>query len=695
MQGNDFPLVSRVVPPLLCLSLISNLAILISPLFMMQLLDRVIPSGNMATLLLIGGLALAALGLQALVEAARDLSLARLSRWCEQLGTALVLRQDGKSDGPDQQRLVEQTAGFSKFLGSPSAVAALSLPWLPIFLLALWLLHPAFLILLAVMATVFMVSTSLAQTLSQPSETQAAACARMETKTLSRAEQLRASLGMAIVAQNLRHRFAEIQKLRHAHLDRVELTRTSGSALTGLVRNSGQIAALALGAWLVTMELMSAGGMIAGSIITSKAYMSIEQSLTHFPRIRSALADYFALTKIEADQNAAQTQPQTPSGALRAEGLIVPRGGGARPRLDRVSLALKPGECLAIVGNSGSGKSTLLRALAGIEPSPIGSVFLDDSEIRGLSAEALHQMVGYLPQLGRVTQGTIAENISYFDVHRESDRIIDAAKTAGVHGLISALPNSFETDLEAQPHLLSAGQAQRVALARAIYTAPRYLFLDEPNALLDADGERALGQTLHRLKQQGTTIVMVVHRSGILQLADKILHLDNGRMSDFGNRRDVMHRLGIGGRQIDIPLLATSAPDARDWVASHFTRATDQEFSQKAQILCSELLQIGCDHTPPDTLLYAKFTFRFMNDTRCQIVMTQPVATDLDEKVKILTAAQDRGKTGLSADMARITRVMDISDTIEVACDDAATRFQVVLSVEGCDQTPAIERKVS
>lgn len=678
---NAYPTIAHAVAPLLVLSLVGNLAVLVSPLFMMQVLDRVIPSGNTATLLLLGALALSALLLQALVEGARDLALGRLARWTEGEGTAQALHPAQ----PEPQTLIARIAAFSAFLGGPAAVAALNLPWIPVFLLVLWLLHPAFLVLVLALSLAIWTTRAVTGALGRTASRAAAAHARQAEGALALAQEIEQRGGITMIARNIRQRFAAAQRARHRYLDQGAGADTAKTALSAFVRSAGQITALAVGAWLVTLGLLSPGGMIAGSIITAKGFMAIESALTQLPKIRAALADFRALANAEPPRDTTATEVGALSGALRAEGVIVPRGGGAPPRLDRVSFALKPGECLCIVGSSGSGKSTLLRALCGAAPAPIGSVFLDQNEIRGLTHETLHRVAGLLPQRAVVEVGTIAENISSFAPEPSSKRIVAAAKMAGVHGLICALPDNFETDLGAQPYILSAGQAQRVALARAIYTNPKYLFLDEPNALLDAEGERALGQTLYRLKQAGVTIVMVVHRSGILGLADKVLQLEHGRIADFGPRDEVLGRLGIGGRRVELPLLETSLPDLRDWIASQFTRASDTAFAQKAKIVGSELFLVGCANRPEDALGFAKFEFRFIDETQCELTMIEPEEPRIAEKVARVQARIDGKEDGLvnvPRDEAGLATVSRLSERFEVSSQDEVTRFAVALAAD-------------
>ena len=668
----------RVVAPLLVFSLVTNLAVLVSPLFMMQVLDRVIPSGNTATLLLLGLLALAALALQAGVEGLRDLCLGRLSRWSERVGAAAALAPRQQ----DPQGVLQDVGRFSQFLSGQAAVAALSLPWMPVFVLALWLVHPSFVLLLGAMVALALASRLVARFLVIPREQAAAAISASEQQTLTDAAQFGERAGVAMIAQNLRARFSGLQIQRHQHLDARETAQSMNTGVSGFVRSAGQVLALGLGAYLVTVDLLSAGGMIAASIILAKGYGTIEGILNQFPQIKAAYGSFQTLLRLPSAIAPEVTSVSEFKGDLSADTLIVPRGGGAPPRLDRVSMSLKAGECLAIVGPSGSGKSTLLRALAGTQPAPIGAVFLDQSEIKALTEETLYRTTGFVPQQAALLPGTIAENIACFSAAKDDDRVLKAAKQAGVHGLISALPASYDTDLRIDGHLLSAGQAHRIALARAIYMEPKYLFLDEPNALLDADGERALAQTLARLKDAGTTIVMVLHRSGIMGLADKVMRLEHGRCVDFGPRAEVLGRLGANSRQIELPLREASLQDLSDWVSAQFTRATDAEFSQKAQLIATELFNLAMAHGPKDELRFARLGFTFVDDTNCELQMIEPSGSDTPDALVQVRARLDTSDVflgDLNKEEAALATVSKLSRSFDVSATEEETVFRVAM----------------
>lgn len=673
--------VPRAAAPLLVFSLISNLAILVNPLFMMQVLDRVVPSGNVATLLMLTGLALGFLVLQGLVEWGRDLALTRLARWGQQTGSAEVVR--ALTSGEATQDDVVRVSRFAEFLGGIGAVTALGLPWLPVFGLVLWIIHPAFLLLVCCLVAGLMGARWMATRLSAAAQSQAAGWAKAEQISLAHATGFASRLGVAAIEHNLMQRFLRAQRQRHDCVSRAEGAILANSSVSTVLRAVGQVLALALGAFLVTQEALSAGGMIAASLIVSRAFMALETTTALWPQLRMALADYRYLAALQLAPPGPDMRLPEWQGALRADGIIFPRGGGEPPMLDRVNLSLDPGETLAIVGGSGAGKTTLLQALAGVQPAPIGSVFFDESEVRGLKAVTLYQQTGFLPQRAELVPGTIAENIACFEAEIVGEKVVETAKLAGVHGLISALPDAYETDLSHAPFLLSAGQVQRVALARALYNKPRYLFLDEPNALLDGEGERALSRILMRLKAEGTTIVMVLHRSGLLGLCDKILQLEQGRVADFGARAEVLARISGGGRQLAIPLQETSLQDLRDWIASQFNRFTDEAFSQKAQLVAMELFRLLIANGASNGPRGAQVAFKFLNDNEVELSINEENGSELERKYSSLRTrlAGDKPVPGdLSQEERALAAVAQMSDRIEVRCGDDSTFCLVALS---------------
>jgi len=682
------PGVRQLALPLVLLGFISNLAVLVSPIFMMQVLDRVIPSGNLFTLGLLLGVALVAIGLQSVVDHTRDRSLQRIAGLLDGAYQPRVLQADPAAQKDGIQALGTVTNG----LRSGAAATALNMPWLPLFGLVLFLVHPLFLVLSVVIVGGMAVLRAVAMRLRAPAQNRLAQLQKSENASLSTIEEVLGASGMHVMRQNLVARQTGLQGQRLATETKVEAGTQAQGSMAGYLRAATQLLALSLGAGLVAGDMLSPGGMIAASIIVAKLVTSMDAAASALPQLhqmRRAVANLEAMPDAPKE---GETDITDLTGALGCQSLTVPRGGGAPPRLERVSFTLEPGDCLAILGASGSGKSTLLKALGAIELAPIGAVFLDQSEIKSLHQNTIARHVGYLPQRARIFPGTLAQNICSFDPAPNDDRIVEAARIAGVHGLISSLAGGYDLDQSHAKRLLSAGQQQRVALARAIYHRPRYLFLDEPNALLDAEGERQLCDALARLKESGTTIVMVIHRSGVVGLANKVLFLDNGRMSDYGPRAEVLARNAGGKRRINLPLNQNSLQDLSDWVASQFTRTGDEALRQKTILVATEVFNLVCsevdqkfrDERPADAApARARIEFKFIDDNRCELALTGDLPGVRDAKlakIESLIRNPQVSMVDLPADEVALAMIAQIADAFEVSNQDGHGHYTAALS---------------
>ncbi|MCA8884483.1 MAG: ATP-binding cassette domain-containing protein [Rhodobacteraceae bacterium] len=653
-----------LAPPLILFSFVTNLTVLVSPLFMMQVLDRVVPTGNLNTLALLFFMALCALTMNAAVEYFRDQALAESARWMEQ-GAAAHLLQRPVAQTLDHLRHV---AVLRDFLSGRGALVVLDLPWVGIFAVALYLINPAFLLLAFVATLSFGLIALVRAYLAGAAQAQAAAHGKAGMDSLKQVDRAGVARGLMSLGRNLADRYLRSLSAQSAAATRAGRIETALDCSSRFLRSGLQLGALAIGAMLVARGQLSAGGMIGASLLMGKCLSTADGTIAAWPTLRKARAAYLALA---ADAGAA-AEPRTEiadlTGALRAVNLVYPRGAGAPPRIDRCTFALEAGTCLAILGESGSGKTTLLHALCGIDPAPIGNSFMDQTDVRTLDTATRDRQIGYLPQQADLAFGTIAEIISRFDPNPDDAEILAAARRVGVHGMISALPLAYETDMAKFPHLLSAGQKQRIALARAIYGNPRYLFMDEPNALLDNQGERQLGDAILRLKHQGTTIVMVVHRTGIVSLADKVAVMQDGRIIEFGDRREIMGRMANSHRRIRVPIHPASVQDLMDWVARQFVRDGDEAFRQRASVITRELYNFACDNGPKDPERRLSFEFTFIDDATCSITLAEPFRLKLERKIsKIREIATQPNPIleGLPVDEASLATVIRLSDHFE------------------------------
>jgi PrtD family type I secretion system ABC transporter len=306
-----------------------------------------------------------------------------------------------------------------------------------------------------------------------------------------------------------------------------------------------QILILGVGAWLVLQSDLTAGGMIAASILLGRALAPIEQSIGVW-KLLVAARD--ARDRLSALFARLPPEPQgmrlpTPCGRLSCEGVVYTPPGRAEPVLRGVSFAVEPGTGLGILGPSAAGKSTLCKILVGIWQPTRGSARLDGADLFAWSADLIGRHIGYLPQDVELFAGSVGDNIARLGFAPDPDAVVAAAQAAGMHDMILALPQGYDTEIGDAGGHLSGGQRQRIGLARALYGRPRVIVLDEPNACLDGDGETALLQALYTAKGWGATVVLVAHQPRILAPVDHLLLLRNGAVEAFGPRDEVLERL--------------------------------------------------------------------------------------------------------------------------------------------------------
>ncbi|MEM7440271.1 MAG: ATP-binding cassette domain-containing protein [Pseudomonadota bacterium] len=660
--------------PLVLFSLVTNLSVLVSPLFMMHVLDRVVPSGNLHTLIMLLSLALLCLATTALVEYFRDQALGRVSGWVEQKMVASVFDAGGQSGHAEPLRDVGRMRDFI----ASQATTLFDIPWIPLFLAALFLLHPAFFGLVILLVSVFAVCGWLSNYLAETAENSESDLRRGGMSSLAKLENFGSAGLLMGVRENLQSQYLGALNRSDEFSARAQKVRNVFGSINRFLRGSMQVGSLALGAFLVTQDQLSAGGMIGASILLGKVAGIMESVVRLFGQRKPLMAAIKRLEEATGAVGSARTEVADLSGAIRLVDAIVPRGGGQPPRLDRSSVQVAPGECVAIMGESGSGKTTLLEALAGINPPPIGNCFLDQTDIRTLDTQTRNSVIGFVPQTGHIQPGTIAQNIACFAPQPDDARVLAAARIAGVHGMISALPDAYETDLGATPFLLSAGQRQRIAFARALYSQPKYLFMDEPNALLDHNGERLMADAIYRLKTAGTTIVMTAHRMGIVNLSDRIIVMGGGRIADVGPRAEILGRVANSHRRLRLPISGGAGQDLLDWVHRQFVRDGDEEFKARATTVATELYMFAKENGPNATDRLLSFEFNFVDDTTCSITLSEAADMELQAKIHKVKGVVEMSLpdvSGLQNDEKSLATVMQLSDVFEHRSEEEFSAF--------------------
>ncbi len=532
------------------LSLPINLLMLTGPVFMLQIYDRVLASGSVPTLVVLGGLVAGLYVFYGLLEGIRARVLtrlgqrldARLSGTTYDVSTSLPLVLGRGADRLDPMRDLE---AVRQFLAGPGPSALFDVPWMPVYLGIIFLFHPVLGIVATTGAVVICVLIGLNEALARKpmAAVSAGAISRSAMIEAGRrnAEVVRA-MGMA---EALRERWnrsnAAWLTAQRLAADRTGLFATAIKTFRFML----QSAVLGTGAWLAIGQEITPGIMIAASIITSRALAPVEQAVTQWRGFLGARQGYARLKQV-IDQRPEESERMDlplPEHDLVLDRVVCGAPGMTEPVLRGISLRLRAGDGLGIIGHTGSGKSTLVRTLASAWSALGGTVRLDGAELSQWSPDRFGEFIGYLPQDVHLFDGTVHENITRFAEDATADDVIAAARLADVHDLIVSLPGGYDTQIGAGGMLLSGGQRQRIALARALYGRPFLVILDEPNSNLDSDGDHALNTAIRALRESGSIVIVVAHRPGALGAVDKVLALQDGRTGAFGPRDEVLKQV--------------------------------------------------------------------------------------------------------------------------------------------------------
>ena len=531
-----------------CFSAISNLLMLVPSLYMLQVYDRVLASRNEITLLMLTVMMLGAYLVMSALELIRSFVLVRVgARFDMKLNKRVytaAFQQNLKVVGGSAGQALSDLTNIRQFLTGNALFAFFDAPWFPIYLAVIFFFEPMLGLFALGGTSVLVILAFVNERVSHKPLAEAnamsIAASTLATNNLRNAEVIE-SMGML---PNLLSRWFKLHgKFLHLQAEASEKAGMVG-AVTKFVQVALQSLVLGFGAMLVLENKITPGMMIAASILVGRALAPVQQVIgvwKNFAGTRSAYERLTTLLEANPEREVRMELP-TPRGALALENVMSGPPGTKTAILKSLSFAIAPGDVLGVIGPSGSGKSTLARVMVGVWPAVMGTVRLDGSDIYQWNMGELGPHIGYLPQDIELFGGTVSENISRFG-EVDSEKVILAAKRAGVHEMIQHLPEGYDTMLGDGGAGLSGGQKQRLGLARAMYGDPSLLVLDEPNSNLDDVGEFALLQAINDLRQRGKTIVLITHRTSIIGATSKLLMLRDGALAMFGPTKDVLAAL--------------------------------------------------------------------------------------------------------------------------------------------------------
>ncbi|MXQ09134.1 type I secretion system permease/ATPase [Alphaproteobacteria bacterium GH1-50] len=528
-------------------SIFVNLLMLTGPLFMLQVYDRVLGSRSEETLVALTILVVALYGLMWLLDFARSRLVARYgarfqSDLDERVFKAVIEARGRRTPSRGALTASRDLEAIQGFFASPGLIAMLDTPFTPIFVAAIFVFHPALGWLAlgggVALITLTLVNQALTNRKTREAQQVTEDAHRFAESAAQSAELLRAQ-GMvdAVSDRWLARRDEALGKTMNA----VDWTG-SFTTFTKAFRLTLQSLILALGAWLVLGGELTAGAMIAASILLGRALAPIEQVLGRWPQIQRARQGWASLSDFLAavPQPEEKTRLPRPEGRLDVKGVTVTSGPGTPAILYNISFTLAPGEALGVIGRSGSGKTTIARLLLGLIDPPVGEVRLGGALLSQYDPADLGQHVGYLPQEAQMVTGTLAENIARMSTSPDSAAVVAAAQKARAHDLILSLPDGYDTMVREGMLALSGGQRQRIALARALYGDPVLLVLDEPNSALDLEGTEALNAAVRDMKSDGRSVVIMTHRPMAISECDRLMVIDGGRVKALGPRDEVL-----------------------------------------------------------------------------------------------------------------------------------------------------------
>jgi PrtD family type I secretion system ABC transporter len=537
-------------------SVFVNLLMLTGPIYMLQVYDRVLGSRSVETLVALTALVGFLYGMMAILDFARGRIMGRVgARFQARLDRRVfdaVLRKSATHPDQGTATGLADLESVRRLMTSPVLTAMFDMPWTPIFLAGIWIFHP-WLGILALSGGALLVAIAVINQITTRQPARDANSTAVQADAI--AIQIRTEAEM-VHAMGMRNAaFDRWQIARGAALDSQMGASDLGTTFTSVtkaVRLFLQSAMLGLGAYLVLQNQMTAGAMIAGSILMGRALAPIEQVVGQWSMVQRARLGWTSLAKLLQDvpPEVPRTALPRPKARLEMIKATVFPPGETTPALKSITFSVEPGQAVGVIGASGSGKSTLARAITGVWPPRAGVVRLDGATLDQFDASVLGEHIGYLPQRVQLFDGTVAENIARLSGTPDPERVVAAAKQADAHEMILKLPHGYDTHVTAGGGRLSGGQMQRVGLARAMYGDPVILVLDEPNSNLDNEGSDAVNSAIRNFKSDGRSVLIMAHRPAAIKECDMLLMLEQGEVRAFGPKDEVLRKVVHNSTQI-------------------------------------------------------------------------------------------------------------------------------------------------
>lgn len=537
-----------------------NLLMLVTPLYSLQVLDRVIGSGNLNTLLLLSIIIAFVYFIHMLMQIARSFTLIKVGEWLDNTLSPIIfghsISASATKVNPASSQMLRDFQTLKTFLTSTGINTLFDAPWSIVYIIVLFFIHPyiGFITIagaVIIVSLAFFNAVATNRTLGEATEFSIKGMGQADIA--NRNAEVVEAMGMI---NNVKKNWAKFNEASLAKQSIASYRNGILSNISGFVRNLMQMAVTGTGAYVVVKtsgQDMTTGGMIASSIIVGRALAPFGNAIGMWKSISGAMKSYKTINESfdkhhERDQ--AMPIPHV-EGHLTVENVYytppIPPGMPQPPMpnyiLKGLSFALQPAEILAIIGPSAAGKSTLAKLIVGVWEASSGSIRLDGGDVFTWNRENFGEHVGYLPQGIELFSGTIKQNIARMQENVDPELVIETAKMCGAHEMILKLPNGYDTDIGQGGANLSGGQRQRVALARAFYGKPKLVVLDEPNANLDEAGEEALANALKEARKKNISVIVISHRPSILSAVDKVMVIQDGAVASFGTRKEIEGRI--------------------------------------------------------------------------------------------------------------------------------------------------------